>query len=132
MNLKEDYPSPDGSCNDQHEPSYYEPTTTGSDQQHHHLHHHQLLQWQYPSDEQPPHVLVYDSLDRPTPENCLLPTILGKCQVWIARIRHTEFIGIYKLNINNTYKVTTIYGLCKSNTSLFSIINTYLVSSLMT
>ncbi|KAL5240101.1 hypothetical protein ACI65C_007511 [Semiaphis heraclei] len=76
MNLKEDYPSPDGSCNDQHEPSYYEPTTTGSDQQHHHLHHHQLLQWQYPSDEQPPHVLVYDSLDRPTPENCLLPTIL--------------------------------------------------------
>lgn len=79
MSLKEDYPSPDGSCNDHHEPSYYEPTMTDGYQQHHH----QLLQWQCPSDEQPQHVLVYDSLDgdqaRPTHENCLLPAILGKC-----------------------------------------------------
>ncbi|XP_015377918.1 PREDICTED: uncharacterized protein LOC107172152 [Diuraphis noxia] len=79
MNLKEDYPSPDGSCNDHHEPSYYDSTTTGDDHQHHR--HHQLLQWQYPSDEQPPHVLVYNSLDHPNTENCLLPSILGKCQV---------------------------------------------------
>ncbi|XP_001948083.2 protein c-ets-1-B [Acyrthosiphon pisum] len=75
MNLKED-PSPDGSCNDHHEPSYYDPTTTGGYQQHHH----QPLQWQCPSNEQPQHVFVYDSLDgnqaRPTHEDCLLPAIL--------------------------------------------------------
>lgn len=90
MNLKEDYPSPDGSCNDHHEPSYYDPTTTGGDQQqqqqhhhhHHHNHHHlhQPVQWHCPADEQSQHVIVYDSLDgdygRPTHENCLLPAIL--------------------------------------------------------
>ncbi|XP_050055282.1 ETS-related transcription factor Elf-1-like isoform X1 [Aphis gossypii] len=76
MNLKEDYPSPVGSCNDHQEPAYYDPTTTGADQQHYH----QVLQWQSPPCEQPQHVLVYDSLDsdyvRPSHENCLLPTIL--------------------------------------------------------
>jgi len=77
MNLKEDYPSPDGSCNDHHELSYYDPTTTGDYQQH------QLLQWpSCPSDEQQQHV-VYDSLDsdqaRQTHENYLIPAILGKC-----------------------------------------------------
>lgn len=78
MNLKEDYPSPVGSCNDHQEPTYYDPMTTGADQQHHH----QVLQWQSPPCEQPQHVLVYDSLDsdyvRPSHENCLLPTILGR------------------------------------------------------